>query len=374
MPFYRVADIPTSSCILHTEQDAAVAQPLGDLELSVCGSCGFIQNDRFDQAAVDYLAPYEESQGSSATFMTFVESELARLAATYDLTGGRLLEVGCGKAEWLAVACRVLDMTGIGFDPGYVRGRVAAEDAHRFTVRKEFFGPNSRGTGDLVANRHTLEHVPNVREFLSWMADAARSGNPGVVFTEVPDTERILAEGAFWDVYYEHCSYFTKVSLTNLHRTVGLEVGHLGLVYGGQYLVADGHQGTVEAEMVDPRAVVDAAAAFGRAADAAVEQWRLRLDRADPARTVLWAATSKTVAFLSATGRTVAAAVDINPAKHGSFLPGTGTQVIGPPDLAGMAPELVVIMNPIYRDEIVADLAALGMDAEVLALGDALTT
>ena len=30
-----------------------------------------------------------------------------------------------------------------------------------------------------------------------------------VVLFELPDVERVLREVAFWDVYYEHCSYFT---------------------------------------------------------------------------------------------------------------------------------------------------------------------
>jgi hypothetical protein len=29
------------------------------------------------------------------------------------------------------------------------------------------------------------------------------------VFFETPDAKRVLAEGAFWDIYYEHCSYFS---------------------------------------------------------------------------------------------------------------------------------------------------------------------
>ena len=37
-----------------------------------------------------------------------------------------------------------------------------------------------------------------------------------MLFVEVPDTMRILVEGAFWDVYYEHCSYFTLGSLGRL--------------------------------------------------------------------------------------------------------------------------------------------------------------
>ncbi|NJM57780.1 MAG: hypothetical protein HC857_10560 [Synechococcales cyanobacterium RU_4_20] len=43
-----------------------------------------------------------------------------------------------------------------------------------------------------------------------------------MVYFEVPDAERIFAERAFWDVYYEHCSYFSPPSLTALCGAAGL--------------------------------------------------------------------------------------------------------------------------------------------------------
>ena len=44
-----------------------------------------------------------------------------------------------------------------------------------------------------------------------------------MVFFELPDTERVLTEAAFWDIYYEHCSYFTPGSLARLFRRTGFE-------------------------------------------------------------------------------------------------------------------------------------------------------
>ncbi len=156
--FYRVSAIPTSSCVLHLDPSIARAQPTGDLDLHICSTCGFIQNDSFDQANVDYLAPYEESQGSSSTFVSFMNEEIDRLGSEYSLHGRRVVDVGCGKGEWLAAACSRLGMTGLGIDPAYVPGRVGDQEA-LFEVLAEYFGPDHSITGDLVACRHTLEHV-----------------------------------------------------------------------------------------------------------------------------------------------------------------------------------------------------------------------
>ena len=58
--------------------------------------------------------------------------------------------------------------------------------------------------------------------------------------------------------------------------------------------------------------------------------------------------------------------VDINPRKHGKFLPGTG-QVVSPPEaLLDHPVDKILAMNPIYVDEIRAMLRRLEVSAEVL--------
>ena len=85
---------------------------------------------------------------------------------------------------------------------------------------------------------------------------------------------------------------------------------------------------------------------------------------------MIWGAGSKGVGFLSTLGISdeIACAVDVNPAKHGMFMPGTGHEIVGPERLREVRPGLVVVMNPVYADEIRHDLEQLGVSAEVDAL------
>ena len=57
--------------------------------------------------------------------------------------------------------------------------------------------------------------------------------------------------------------------------------------------------------------------------------------------------------------------VDINPRKHGKHIPGSAQPVVGPEDLAAQPPATVLVMNPVYREEIAAILSGLGIDATV---------
>ena len=49
-------------------------------------------------------------------------------------------------------------------------------------------------------------------------------------------------------------------------------------------------------------------------------------------------------------------AVDLNPRRSGTFIAGTGQQIMAPDFLAEYQPDVVVVMSPIYLPEITAQL------------------
>jgi hypothetical protein len=60
--------------------------------------------------------------------------------------------------------------------------------------------------------------------------------------------------------------------------------------------------------------------------------------------------------------------VDINPHKHGRFLPGTGHPVVGPEYLRDHIPDVVLVMNPIYTVEIGELLKSIGLSPQLVAV------
>lgn len=113
---------------------------------------------------------------------------------------------------------------------------------------------------------------------------------------------------------------------------------------------------------------------FARAQAEVIDRWRSRLRDVTgqgDGTAVMWGSGSKGVAFLAALGADaslVQSAVDINPFKHGKYMAGTGHRILAPDELVNVRPDLVIVMNPAYRDEVQADLDRLGLDTTVETL------
>ena len=49
------------------------------------------------------------------------------------------------------------------------------------------------------------------------------------------------------------------------------------------------------------------------------------------------------------------------------YMAKTGLEIIRPLALRDYRPDIVIVMNPVYREEIIAELAKLGLSPEVIA-------
>jgi SAM-dependent methyltransferase len=375
--FFDLPGIPVHSCLLMASREEALGCRRGDLRLGFCRACGFIANVAFDPGVHEYSARYEETQGFSPTFNAFARDLAARLVTAHDLRGRTVLEIGCGKGEFLVLLCELGGNAGIGIDPSYVPERTSSPAAARIRFIRDFYSEAYADLrADFVCCRHTLEHIPAVAGLVRTLRASLAKAPPVPVFFEVPDVLRVLREGAFWDVYYEHCSYFSAGSLARLFRAAGFDVLGLELGFAGQYVLLTASPAggpttpslPVEGDLADLERAVDA---FERVGAAAVARWRATLDglRARGRRPIVWGSGSKGVAFLTTLGTAdglLEYVVDINPYKQGKFMPGTGQEIVAPEFLARYRPTDVLVMNPIYTEEIRQQLGRLGLAPELL--------
>ena len=358
--------LPVNAALFPATRAESLSIPRGSLRLTVCERCGLVFNADHDGTLVEYSPRCIETQACSPRSRAFTDALAREWVERHGLVGGDVVEVGCGPdATFLRSLCQLTGGRGIGIDPACTSGTDG-----NVTLLAEPLGPQHVDLpGRALVCRHTLEHVPDVGAFLGVVRAWSEANDDAPVLLELPDAERIFRETAFWDVYYEHCSYFTGESLATSLQLAGLRSEEVRLAFEGQYLVAEaravGGERDTEAEA---SASVATAKEFGRSATQRIDRAGDALRRlASHGRVVLWQAGGKALAVLTLTGigDEITSVVDGNPAKRGLYLPGTDREILGPRDVPAVRPAHVVVMNAVYVDEVARTLAESGVDASV---------
>lgn len=373
--FFEIKNAPIFSLVTVKSKEEALKVPRKDIELGFCHSCGFIFNRLFDTSIDFFTGGYEDQQGFSKTFMEYLTGISNELIEKYDLKGKTTMEIGCGKGDFINLLTELNQGKGIGVDPAYEEGR---QTNPNLTFYKEFY---SEKHGELkaamISCRHTLEHIHATYDFLKLIRKSLDNSPETVVFFEIPQISRILDIQAFWDIYYEHCSYFSAGSLARMFRATGYEILDLRLVYSNQYLLIEAKPTDVpftktfeiEESIEEQKARIEN---FKVKIQEQLGDWREKLTalKEKGSKVVVWGGGSKSVGFLTnfADIGVIEYVVDINPHMEGNYIPGIGKQYKSPPFLKEYQPDAVIIMNGVYKDEITKTLHDMDVYPEIFAL------
>ncbi|GAB4165190.1 MAG: class I SAM-dependent methyltransferase [Terrimicrobiaceae bacterium] len=345
---------------------AARVVPRRTLELVECGVCGLIFNRAFDEAAVPYDENYENRQDQSPVFTRHTD-QVARWITGQLGPEPRILEVGCGKGVFLKSLVRLSGGTADGYDTSYEgptgrRGRVAF---HRSYISAQ----DVKKPYDAIVCRHVVEHVARIGDFLKELAAIATAAGVPTVFLETPRLEWIIRSRSAWDVFHEHCNYFTTSALYELCRLAGFRVIRQRQAFDGQYqlLSLQVAKRRAVAPSVTPAPCIGE---LGLVVKHAFDQLATRVDKMRRGgRWAVWGAGAKGMCLANrATGEPPTCLFDKNPAKQGIFVPGAAVPVVAPTAAALHDLSLVVIVNPTYKTEILSTLKSLKYQGRTLVL------
>lgn len=374
----EVTQVPILANVLWDTRDAALSSPTGDVSLGFCTTCGHLYNTAFDPRKMEYDVAYENSLHFSPTFQAYADALAKRLIQTYDLHGKTIVEIGSGKGDFLKMLCDYGGNMGTGFDPSY---EPTDDEKHpAVTLIKDLYTEKyAHHQADLICSRHTLEHIFHPTEFAQNLQAVIGDRMNTVVYIEVPNLGFILRDTAIWDIIYEHVSYFGGHSLSYLMKRFGFEILELTEVYDGQFLsiearLKDAHNPSQEPtpgiSLVQLTNQMDQ---FAEKSSQKLAYWgRMVRDIQETGkRAALWGAGSKGISFLNLlhVRDEIPFIVDINPRKRNKFITGSGQQIVPPDFLQEYQPNTVIIMNPIYKQEIQNTLTQMGLDVEILCAG-----
>lgn len=376
--FFTSPQAPTLIGTLWPSQAEARNCPKGPIDLGFCRHCGFIWNRAFDPARLKYTQAYDNSLHFSPYYADYARSTALRLIERYHVRHKQVLEIGCGKGDFLILLCQLGDNRGVGFDPTYEARELEPALADRITIVRDLYSERyAQHHGDLLCSRYVFEHIPQPMEFLQMIRRSLGEWRDTVVYFEVPDVYLILQNLSVWDIIYEHCSYFSPGSLAYVFEACDFTVLDIAETFENQFIGIEASPGQHDAgsafdRTADLKKLTEAVAAFGRNLEHTVRIWQQRLEElaATGQRTVIWGAGAKGVGFLTMLGvyEQIAYAVDINPHKHGKYLAGTGQQIVPPEFLQEYRPDVVIVMNPVYQREIEQSLVKMGLSPQVLTM------
>ncbi|WKZ17940.1 MAG: class I SAM-dependent methyltransferase [Candidatus Jettenia sp. CY-1] len=374
--FYTISYAPAHVGILWRSKEEALNCPRGDIELACCSDCGFISNIAFDSSLMEYTEEYDNSLHFSKYYQNYAESVAKRLVEDYRLYDKKIIEIGSGKGDFLSLICKIGKNYGTGFDPSYRGNLSPVQSLDRITFIRDYYSANySHYQGDLICSRHVFEHIPNPFEFLTALRSTIDGqGNP-ILYFEVPNILLILKELSVWDIIYEHCSYFGAASLERVFNLSKFDTVKLFESFGNQFIGIEatlardvGKSLTRNSDKI--KELLTLVRYFSHKCRIKLEEWENTLQhiKQNNESTVIWGAGSKSVSFLNILNirDQITYVVDINPRKKGCYMPGTGQKIILPEELKNYIPDNVIIMNPLYKQEIQQQLNSLGLNPKLL--------
>jgi hypothetical protein len=373
--FFVSRDVPVDvGSSLPTEAEALAAH-LADINLAYCYSCGLAWNRTFNDSIIGFKPGYDAGLHHSPLVRTSVDGVVDHLIERYELRGKNIIEIGCGGGYFLRRLCERGGNLGTGIDPTVPRIGIEAAGSGRVQFIRDFYSKQYNALPcDFLCCQSVLEDISSPMDFLK---SVSQLGSPSAfaAYFEVFNGGRAFEQQETWSIHYEQCIYYSLDTFRRLLQRCGFQLLDAGTCPGNaQYIFVEAKslngngtnriESSIQTEHLPP-----AFSKFAARHKSNVNEWRSALadSRAHDRKIVLWGSGGKGVSFLNAIGKQsgIRYVVDINPSRHGRYIPGSAHQIVPPSFLSEYRPDVVILSNPAYESEIRQQIARIGLHPEL---------
>lgn len=310
-----------------------------DLEVCQCSGCGLVQ---LSNHPVPYYKEVIRAAAFSEEMKGFRLKQFGDFVQKYSLRGKKVLEVGCGRGEFLSLMQQCGADTyglehseesvthdvrnGLKVQRGFVENGAARVDGAPFDA---FFILNF------------LEHLPDPNSTLKGICNNLADGAVGLV--EVPNFDMILQKNLFSEFMSDHLLYFTKETLNTTLRLNGFEIIDTNEVWH-EYIIS---------AVVKKREKLDISHFYKYQAQLKneIEEY---INRYENKKVAIWGAGHQALAVISLmdiAGK-IRYVVDSAPFKQGKYTPVTHLPIVSPDTLDSDPVDAVIVMAASYSDEV----------------------
>lgn len=367
---FQACSIPVMSNQLCRTKAEAKAVPRGDISLVRCAACGTVWNRDYQPERASYDAKYDNSQDLGQEYQAHFKKMLNFLSSSVELREKKVLEIGCGKGQFLTSLAKETGCLACGVDPSYLGAEKSADGLCTFikepydqTLAQSF----GEGAFDCVIMRQVFDQLPNPGEVMRNIAFNLCMG--GYLYVEGLEFQNLLVRRSILDLSYERYTYFTVESLKRVMSISGIEMDAQTTGFHGQYMAVLGRKNT-EGDCSGTCKLWSSEEASPWVAGQDLARAKEGLEKLKKAgRIALWGAANRGVMFcnlLDAEGTLIDCVVDILPRKQGCFLPGSGHPITAPGEIEARTVKWVIIANKNYYQEIEEQLRGMGSEADIL--------
>lgn len=351
-------------------EDSEAAQPAFSLDAHVCLSCGLIQIA--DQIPADFFRHYLYVPSGAATMHDHFDgfaNAIAELATDTQL----VVDIGCNDGLLLA-KCNALGLNTLGIDPA--ANIAAMARAKGVDVLVDYFDPataasvkEDHGDANIIIATNTFNHIGDLHRFME--AVDILLAPDGTFIIEVPRAKELIDNNEFDNIYHEHVSSFSLLSIEKLVGHFGMfvaNVTHFPKIHGGsmRVFVERTAPGKTSADIVKQMLYEEVAGGMLEQAtyDALVERvdalgvtLRAMLDemKANGLRIAGYGASARgntLITYFGLDKRYLDFLVDKNPLKHGMLSPNTRIPIRGVSAIEEESPDVLFMLAWNFFDEI----------------------
>jgi len=309
------------------------------LDVFQCAGCGLVQ---IVGEPVPYYREVIRAAGVSKVLAEAKSRQFSHFITRYGLTGKKVLEIGCGRGEFLSLLAR-LPVNAFGVE--FSENSVSLCQQSGLQVSRGYPDTNSPDFPDAPFDAFMLlmflEHMPDPNASLRAIRRQLVPNGIGLI--EVPNFDMMIRERLFSEFISDHLLYFTRETLETTLKTNGFEV------IDKQELRDD----YVISFVVKKREPLDLSA-FSTYQDRLTEQLQRFIKSIPSGRIAVWGAGHQALAVLALSGIAPAIryVVDSAPFKQGKFTPSTHLPVVPPNHLLSDPVDAVIVMAASYSDEV----------------------
>ncbi len=316
-----------------------------NLDVCQCSSCGLVQ---LDNDPVGYWREVIRAAAFSEEMKEFRRAQFRAWVERYRLTSKKILEVGCGRGEYLSLLkeCAV-DAHGLE----YAAASVECCHQQGLSVVRGFPGrdgsrlPSAPFDAFLCLN--FLEHWPDPNAVFHGIKSNLVEGGIGLV--EVPNFDMIVQKGLFSEFIADHLLYFNRQTLSFTLQRNGFDVLECEPVWHDYILSA----------VVKKRVRTDLGF-FGTHRAHITKELDAFIARFPNGKVAVWGAGHQALAVLSLAnlGSKIRYVIDSAPFKQGKYTPATHLPILPPETLTTDPVDGVIVMAASYSDEVAGILRA----------------